>query len=105
MIFSKKIVKIEQNENGSHDNQMSSIGYYQPFEGWALLPEDLSTPNFPFGDIEVEEVDGVMMVTRWDALPLPESKSPIPKEVFTEELLLELAADHEERLCMLELGL
>ena len=28
-----------------------------------------------------------------------------PPELSTEEILLELAADHEERLCMMELGI
>lgn len=36
--------------------------------------------------------------------PEPEPTQPVPHEDSVEEILLEMAADHEERLCMLELG-
>lgn len=36
--------------------------------------------------------------------PEPEPTPPVPHEDSVEEILLEMAADHEERLCMLELG-
>lgn len=36
--------------------------------------------------------------------PEPEPTPPVQHEDTVEEILLEMAADHEERLCMLELG-
>lgn len=37
--------------------------------------------------------------------PPPEPPDPPEPEETTEDLLLEMAADHEERICMLELGI
>lgn len=36
--------------------------------------------------------------------PEPEPMPPVPHEDSVEDILLEMAADHEERLCLLELG-
>ena len=36
--------------------------------------------------------------------PEPEPTMPVQHEDSVEEILLDMAADHEERLCMLELG-
>lgn len=87
------IVKIEANDNGSHNNQTINGVTVKEFpvpDGWAVVPEDLETPNFPFGDITVEErmhhveeeiteeaeltpplVILVMTVTSWTPLPIP----------------------------------
>ena len=35
--------------------------------GWAIIPDNIVTENFPIGEIEVEEIDGVATVTRWIA--------------------------------------
>lgn len=50
-------------------------------EGWAVIPESMDTPNFPFGDIEVEEIDGVMTVTKWIPGELPAPIQPTPSEL------------------------
>lgn len=63
------IVKILENENGSHENQ--TYPGYVP-DGWAVISDELQTPNFPFGTVEVEEVDGIMTVTAWTAGEIPE---------------------------------
>lgn len=70
------LIEIKANANGSHDNQ-STIPNPIP-DGWAVIPESLETPNFPFGDIEVEEIDGIMTVTKWIAGIIPEPE-PIPE--------------------------
>lgn len=45
------IVKIEQYENGSHDNQ---FGVHTVPEGWAEIPDGMSIPEtFPFVNIKV----------------------------------------------------
>lgn len=64
------ILEIKTLENGSHRNQTSDFEVIP--EGWAVIPDDLETINFPFGEVTVEEVDGVMTVTKWIAGTIPE---------------------------------
>lgn len=52
-------------------------------------------------------LDKVVMnpnIELWEAWK-SEHPEPESEEMTTEELLLELAADHEERLCLMELGI
>lgn len=65
------IIEIIASDNGSHRNQTTTASIPVP-EGWAVVPEGLETPNFPFGDVETEEINGVMTVTRWTAGKIPE---------------------------------
>ena len=74
------IIKVTALDNGAHENQTfyrdftpASLAAFLP-EDWAVIPEGMETENFPFGDITVEEVDGVMTVTSWTpgAMPEPE---------------------------------
>lgn len=77
------IIKIEPNDNGSHNNQTSSAHIPVP-EGWAVVPDDmLPLENYPFGEINVEDVDGVPTVTSWTPLPMPEPE-PEPEPDPTE---------------------
>jgi hypothetical protein len=59
-----KIIEIKALENGSHRNQTSDYIKTVP-EGYAVVPVDMETPNFPFGEVEVAEVEGIMTVTKW----------------------------------------
>ena len=69
-----KIIEIQALENGGRRNQ---IGDFQTVpDGYAVVPENMETPNFPFGEIEVEEINGVMMVTKWIAGTIPEVEEP-----------------------------
>lgn len=81
-----KIIKIAQLENGGHYNQTINRTIAIP-DGWAVIPDDMETPNFPFGDIEVEEIDGVMTVTSWmpGEIPEPEPEPDPPPEYVTYE--------------------
>ena len=64
-----QIIEIVTLENGAHNNQT----YHGVIpEGWAIIPDELETPNFPFGEAEAEEIDGVMTVTKWVAGVMPE---------------------------------
>ncbi len=65
------IIEIKKNSNGAHNNQTINTCIPVP-KGYALLPDDLETPNFPFGEIDVSEMGRVPTVTKWTALPLPE---------------------------------
>jgi hypothetical protein len=80
-----RIIEIEMLENGGHRNQNSNYTFVP--EGWAVIPEDMETPNFPFGNITVEEIDGVPTVTQWEAGKFPEPKPEPKTEPTTEELL------------------
>lgn len=81
------IIKIEPNDNGSHDNQ--TIYGYTPKtfpvpEGWALIPEGMEIPgSYPF--VGVEAKDGV--VTRLTPGVVPEP-GPEPERGYTEADLL-----------------
>lgn len=66
-----KIIEIKSLKNGAHRNQTINIPYVP--NGWAVVPEDIETPNFPFGEIEVAEINGVMTVTKWTAAEIPET--------------------------------
>ncbi len=72
-----RIVQIEKLENGAHRNQTIDNLSIIP-NGWAVIPEDMVTDNFPFGDLTAEEIDGVMTVTSWTAGEFPEPE-PIPE--------------------------
>lgn len=73
------IIEIKALDNGAHRNQNGSV----MLEGWAVIPPDVGTAesleNFPFGDITVEEVNGVPTVTNWVPLPMPDPESVKPE--------------------------
>ena len=74
-----RIIKITANENGSHWNQKKDFGFDIIPEGCAVIPEDMETPNFPFGELTAEKIDGIMTVTSWKAGTIPESQ-PEPEQ-------------------------
>ena len=78
-----KIVEIAQLDNGGHRNQ-DGIGVVP--DGWAVVPEDLETVNFPFGNLTAEETDGAMTVTSWEPLPIPEPE-PETDDISSDEAL------------------
>ncbi len=67
-----KIIEILALSNGGHNNQTWN-GETIP-EGYAVIPDDMETPNFPFGEVTVKEIDGVMTVTKWVEGEIPEAK-------------------------------
>ena len=84
-----KIIEILALSNGSHRNQTGD-NLFIP-EGWAVIPDDMETPNFPFGEVSAREIDGTMTVTTWIPGVIPEpTPTPEPEvdsEPTTEELL------------------
>jgi hypothetical protein len=72
-----RIIEIEALGNGAHRNQTGTFKTIP--EGWAMIPDNMETENFPFGEIEVNEIDGIMTVTKWVAGTRPEAK-PIPED-------------------------
>lgn len=73
-----RIIEIEAQENGAHRNQTGDFKTIP--DGFAVIPEDMDTPNYPFGEIEVEEINGVMTVTKWTAGAIPEVKEETKTE-------------------------
>ena len=98
-----RIIKIDPFDNGAHANQ---IGYLDVVpDGWAIIPDEMLCENFPFGDVEVEEIDGVVTVTKWTPGTIPEPE-PLPTPGPTaQDDTDSMLVDHEYRIAMLELGL
>lgn len=97
-----RIIEIAALDNGAHRNQTGNFSAIP--DGWAFIPDSMTTENFPFGEVEVAEINGVMTLTKWTAGTIPEPEPEPEPEPTTDEILLELAADHEARICMMELG-
>ena len=81
-----KAIKILADSKGGHCSQECNIPF-PLLEGWAIIPDDMKTPNFPYGEIEVEEIDGVMTVTKWTAGVIPEPEPTHESEPTAEEKL------------------
>ena len=67
-----QMIEIIALENGAHKNQ--TFNGLLP-DGWAIIPNDMKCDNFPFGSVAAKEVDGVMTVTSWEPLPIPETET------------------------------
>ena len=65
-----RLIKIEQTQNGSHFYQTIDRLAKIP-KGWAAIPDDMETPHLPYGDITVEEIEGVPTVTSWTPREMP----------------------------------
>lgn len=78
------IIEIAPLPNGAHRNQSWSL--HSVPAGWAVMPNELGPLNFPFGDIECKEINGVMTVTKWTARTLPTPTSTEPPPTPTEQL-------------------
>lgn len=95
-----RIIEITALDNGAHRNQTGTFSTVP--SGWAVIPDGIAIPDtFPFVNIEV---DG-QTVTAMTAGTVPEPEPEPTPDPTTEEILLEMAADHEERLCLMELGI
>ena len=77
-----RIIEITALENGAHRNQTSNVCP----DGWAVVPDDLDTPNFPFGEITVRKG----RVTKWTPIDIPSDPE------LTAEELREIAYNTEE---------
>lgn len=88
-----KIVEIVALPNGAHRNQTG--GVLRLPEGWAVIPDGMVCASFPFGEIEVEEIGGIMTVTRWIPGVMPEP-APEPEPETEEDMWAELDAAYTE---------
>lgn len=64
------IIEISALENGAHRNQSGNMCTIP--DGWAVIPDGMEIENFPFGNVAVEEINGVMTVTSWTPGEIPE---------------------------------
>ena len=99
------IIEIKAADNGAHRNQEYNGSIPPHWEGVAFIREDVSTlENFPFGTPTIEEINGVITVTAWEAVEIPEPE-PIVEEPTPEEDTAAMLIDHEYRMTLLELGI
>ena len=79
-----QMLEIKSLINGAHNNQT----YYGDLpDGWAVITDEMGElENFPFGEVEVEEIDGVMTVTKWTPGTIPEPEE-VEVEATAEEIL------------------
>lgn len=79
------IIEIQPQSNGAHRNQTVSGAVVVP-DGWAILPDGMDTPNFPFGEVTVNDA-APPVVTSWTAGELPEPEpEPEPEPTEMEQL-------------------
>ena len=69
-----KIIEIKPMSNGSHRNQTIEKSIPIP-DGYAVIDDDMYLPNFPFGYVVVEEINGIMTVVDWIPGIMPEKDS------------------------------
>lgn len=81
-----RIIEITALDNGAHRNQNGFIKKLP--DGWAIVPDELATENYPFGNVTVEEKDGVPVAVAWEPLPVPkpEEAEPAAEEATTEDM-------------------
>lgn len=77
------IIEIRALDNGAHRNQTG--GNITPPDGWAILPGSIDTPNFPFGDITVDD-STPPVVTSWTAGEIPEEPEPEPAATISDRV-------------------
>lgn len=89
-----KVVKIKSNDNGSHENH--DFHGILP-EGWAVIRGNEELENFPFGNFEVEYIDGMpyMKEGSWTPLPMPEPE-PVPEPEVEPDVWDELAEAYRQ---------
>ena len=89
-----RIIEIAALENGAHNNQSGNTLSLVP-DGWAIIPDGMETPNFPFGDITVDN-QTPPVVTSWTPLPIPEPEPAPEPEPTADEVLNALLGVNEE---------
>ena len=79
-----KIIEIAALSNGAHRNQTSNSLMAVP-DGWAVVPDHMDTPNFPFGEVAVEKLNGVMTLAAWIPGIVPELEPEAEEEQTAQE--------------------
>lgn len=87
-----KILEISALPNGAHRNQ--SGNFLTVPDGWAVIPDTMTLENFPFGEVEAKEINGVMTVTKWTAETIPEPEPEPEPEPTTDERITNLETEN-----------
>ena len=90
-----RIIEIAALKNGAHRNQTVFGGITLP-DGWAVIPDNIETQNFPFGNIVVEEIDGIMTVTRWEPGIIPGQEPSVILNKTKQSKLIEISKSCED---------
>lgn len=100
-----RIIQIQTNANGAHAYQSVDKLTKLP-NGWAVIPDNMETPNLPYGDVEVEEICGIPTVATWTPreMPIVKEMPEVEAEPTAQEDTDTMLVDHEYRLTLLELG-
>ena len=91
-----RIIEIVALESGAHNEQDINCDNPAVFPvpvGWAILPDDMETPNFPFGDITADN-QTPPVVTSWTPLPIPEPEPAPEPEPTADERISALEAEN-----------
>lgn len=79
-----RIIEIAPLSNGAHRNQAGAFSVVP--DGWAVIPANMETINFPFGEVEVEKINGVMTVTKWTPGEIPKP-APVVEEPSQQDII------------------
>lgn len=78
-----RIIEIQANELGGHDNQFSSVDIPVP-DGWVIIPDDMEIPDtFPFVNFHYRK--GVVTDMTAGVVPPPDPE-PAPDPDIWDEL-------------------
>lgn len=75
-----RIVEIKALSNGAHRNQTINEDVIIP-KGWAIVPNNMECKNFPFGEIVVEEKEGILVVSNWVPCEIPKQSKIIVNQL------------------------
>ena len=85
-----RIVEIKALPDGGHRSQTY---HGEVMDGYALIPEDMETTNFPYGEVEAAEINGTMTVTKWTPGEVPVPPTPAPakqrEEAYNTQAIIE----------------
>lgn len=89
-----RIIEIIALDNGAHRNQTYNGSLP---DRWAIIRGNEELTNFPFGNFEVEQVDGVtyMVEGSWVAGEMPEPE-PVPEPEVEPDVWDELDAAYQK---------
>lgn len=79
-----RIIEINALSNGAHRNQTGTFSAIP--DGWAVVPDTLDTPNFPFGDVTVNDSTPLVVQT-WTPITIPEPEPEPEPETTTDYVL------------------
>ena len=88
-----RIIEINALPNGAHNNQTIDGVIHVP-AGWATTPDGMETPNFPFGDITVDN-QTPPVVASWTPLPIPEPEPEPDPGPTTEDRVAALESENK----------